>query len=148
SRSGTPRRSAVRACSATASSTKPEPSNARSPTPPPPRPRHRIRSRTLHRRLLPRRRVPRRNDRSIQTRTGGRRSRVGRTTLARSRNQQQRPRPRPGRRAPSQRPRSTPTRHLYHRHGQIPIGSPIREGFGPGPGRLHLRQIARPSRSQ
>ncbi|RWW23097.1 hypothetical protein GW17_00012668 [Ensete ventricosum] len=32
SRSGTPRRSAVRACSATASSTKPEPSNARSPT--------------------------------------------------------------------------------------------------------------------
>ncbi|CAL9093123.1 unnamed protein product, partial [Musa acuminata var. zebrina] len=35
SRSGTPRRSAVRACSATASSTKPEPSNARSPTPAP-----------------------------------------------------------------------------------------------------------------
>ncbi|CAL9183793.1 unnamed protein product, partial [Musa hybrid cultivar] len=33
SRSGTPRRSAVRACSATASSTKPEPSNARSPAP-------------------------------------------------------------------------------------------------------------------
>ncbi|CAL9762671.1 unnamed protein product, partial [Musa acuminata subsp. burmannicoides] len=35
SRSGTPRRSAVRACSVTASSTKPEPSNARSPTPAP-----------------------------------------------------------------------------------------------------------------
>ncbi|CAL9118528.1 unnamed protein product, partial [Musa textilis] len=35
SRSGTPRRSAVRACSATASSTKPEPSNARSPAPAP-----------------------------------------------------------------------------------------------------------------